>query len=271
MQRPDGVGRVDRHDVRVLEPRQGPRLARQLGRDLQRHGPVGQVALGRQVDAAERPAAQLVDQAEAEELVAGPRQARDGPRELLGAGGVRVVQVAEQLRRRRDRPRPSGTTRRCRRSPSDPRRNSRYDRAAGSTSDARTTVSPRDRARTPRPNDILTASAASRRYGQSKASIPYRRSYSSSETSSRARRRSRYSSKASSSTASRSAASSGYVGEIVGERPPPSPRLAEPHPGADQLAEHLRSERVAGPRQEVARLGPPVAGPGPLEGLHVPR
>ena len=99
VQRPDGVGRVDRHDVRVLEPGQRARLARQLGRDLQGHRPVGQLALGRQVDAAEGPAAQLVDQAEAEEIHPGSGQARDGPRELLGAGRVGVVQAPEELRR----------------------------------------------------------------------------------------------------------------------------------------------------------------------------
>jgi hypothetical protein len=52
----------------MLELGQRLRLAEQLGGDLQRHGAIGQVALPRQVDAAERPPAQLADQPESGEV-----------------------------------------------------------------------------------------------------------------------------------------------------------------------------------------------------------
>ena len=64
----------------MLEPGQHLRLAGELGRDLQRHGAVGQVALAGEVDPAECPPAQLADQPEAQELVAhlGHRRQAEG-------------------------------------------------------------------------------------------------------------------------------------------------------------------------------------------------
>ncbi len=63
--------RVHRHDVGVLEPRQGLRLARAAPRDLERHRPIGQLALLGQEDPGERPAAQLLDQQEPGDRLAG--------------------------------------------------------------------------------------------------------------------------------------------------------------------------------------------------------
>ena len=73
------------------------RLARHVGRDLQRHQPVGQVALPGEVDPAERPPAQLGAEAEAEEAAADRGEARQRVGQPLGRVRVGPVQVAQEL------------------------------------------------------------------------------------------------------------------------------------------------------------------------------
>ena len=69
LERPDAVERVDRDDIGVLELGQGLGLAEDVAGDLQRHRPAAEVRLPGEVDPAERPAAQLLLQPEAEENI----------------------------------------------------------------------------------------------------------------------------------------------------------------------------------------------------------
>ena len=85
-----GPVRVDRDDVRVLEPGQRLRLARAGPRDLQRHRPVGELPLLGEEDPGERPPAQLLDQVEAGDRLPGLGEGRSarGPGTCeVGRGG----------------------------------------------------------------------------------------------------------------------------------------------------------------------------------------
>ena len=66
-----GSGRIDRDDVRVLEPGQHLRLRDPGAAHLQGHRPVGQLSLGGQEDAGEGAPAQFLDQLEAGDRLAG--------------------------------------------------------------------------------------------------------------------------------------------------------------------------------------------------------
>ena len=87
-----GPVRVDRDDVRVLEPGQRLRLARAGARDLQGDRPVGQLPLLGEEDPGERAPAQLLDQPEP-----GDRLARLGERRSAARGPcVRVRSCAAE-------------------------------------------------------------------------------------------------------------------------------------------------------------------------------
>jgi hypothetical protein len=82
--------RVDRDDVRMLQPRQRLRLARADPRHLQCDGPVRQLPLLRQEDPGERAAAQLLDEPEAGDRLAGLGQG-DGRRRRPAQGRARAL------------------------------------------------------------------------------------------------------------------------------------------------------------------------------------
>ena len=67
---------IDGDDVRVLQAGELLRLREAAGGHFEGHGPVGEVALPRQVDAAEGAAAEVADQLEAGERLAHFRQQR---------------------------------------------------------------------------------------------------------------------------------------------------------------------------------------------------
>ncbi len=102
---------MDGHDVRVLEPGEGLRLARPAPRHLQGDGPIGQLALPRQEDPGERPATQLLDQEETRDGLAHLRErthvlARAGPRQqqpsLRRARADQPVDLQDPAQRRLD-------------------------------------------------------------------------------------------------------------------------------------------------------------------------
>ena len=90
--------RIDRDDVGVLESGELLRLGEAAGGHLEGDGPVGEVALVRQIDAAEGAAAQLTDDAEAQELLAHFRE-RNEALGQPGQAGVGVVRLAEEADR----------------------------------------------------------------------------------------------------------------------------------------------------------------------------
>ena len=92
--------RVDRDDVGMPQLRQGVGLADHVGGDLQRDGPVGEIALPGQVDAAEGPPPQLGLEPEAEEHATQRGESRHG-RAALRQVRVRPIEVPEELGRSR--------------------------------------------------------------------------------------------------------------------------------------------------------------------------
>ena len=103
-----GSVRVDGDDVGVLEPRQRLRLTRAGSRHLQGDGPVGQMLLFREIDPRECASAQLLDQPEPRDRLAGLRE-----RSSVAAGS-RAIPVRGPGRSGRESRGLPGTSRRCR-------------------------------------------------------------------------------------------------------------------------------------------------------------
>ena len=91
------MDRIDRHDVRVLEPGEGVRLARDVGRDLQGDEPIGEIPLPGEIDPAERSSAKFAVDPEAEELPAWRGEAGQGIGQPLGLVRMGPVDRAEEL------------------------------------------------------------------------------------------------------------------------------------------------------------------------------
>ena len=98
-----GPVRVDGDDVGVLEPRERLRLARTGSRHLERDGPVGQMPLLRKIDPRECASAQLLDQPEPRDRLAGLRERRTvlaGPTRGQCAGPAEQVVNLEDFSER---------------------------------------------------------------------------------------------------------------------------------------------------------------------------
>ena len=91
------VHRVDRHDVGVLEPGQGLRLAEDVGGNLQDDAAAGEARLLSQIDAAEGPLTQLLKEPETEKLLAWFGETTHGARHAQGRFRVGMVRVPENL------------------------------------------------------------------------------------------------------------------------------------------------------------------------------
>ena len=89
------MGRVDRHDVRVLELSEGLRFAKEISGDFQSDAAAGQVLLFSQKHTAKSASTQLTHQPEIQKLAVDLRHVYQGAGQAVGCRWLGTVQRPE--------------------------------------------------------------------------------------------------------------------------------------------------------------------------------